>query len=164
MIDNCDYCIYCNNKCCMLYCKKVYTRFGPWNKHTSKTAGICVVDKENRSLLVVRSSTNKWSFPKGMVEKDETLTAAAVRELREETGINIDSNRLLKTPIYKDNNSIYFMLFIDKYEKNIILTNYPEITAIGWVNIDCLKNSTIFKRFTITTKKIVNKFMKIKKL
>ncbi len=56
-----------------------------------KQAGAIVVrsgKSEPRILLVTaRRNPNNWIFPKGHVESGETLKAAAVREAREEAGI-----------------------------------------------------------------------------
>jgi 8-oxo-dGTP pyrophosphatase MutT (NUDIX family) len=58
---------------------------------TFKQAGAIVVragKTEPRILLVTaRRNPNNWIFPKGHVESGETLKAAAVREAREEAGI-----------------------------------------------------------------------------
>ena len=58
---------------------------------TFKQAGAIVVragKSEPRILLVTaRRNPNNWIFPKGHVESGETLKAAAVREAREEAGI-----------------------------------------------------------------------------
>lgn len=56
-----------------------------------RQAGAIVVrsgKSEPRILLVTaRRNPNNWIFPKGHVEEGETLKAAAVREAREEAGI-----------------------------------------------------------------------------
>jgi 8-oxo-dGTP pyrophosphatase MutT (NUDIX family) len=56
-----------------------------------RQAGAIVVrsgKSEPRILLVTaRRNPNNWIFPKGHVEDGETLKAAAVREAREEAGI-----------------------------------------------------------------------------
>lgn len=41
-------------------------------------------------LIRPRDSTN-WALPKGHIEKDESIEAAAVREVREETGLEVGS-------------------------------------------------------------------------
>jgi len=49
-----------------------------------------VVVREGRILLVQEARgpyAGTWSFPKGVVEPGETADAAALRELREETGL-----------------------------------------------------------------------------
>jgi ADP-ribose pyrophosphatase YjhB (NUDIX family) len=47
--------------------------------------------KDDKILLVYRSAKilhqpNKWSLPGGYIDRDETISQAALRELREETG------------------------------------------------------------------------------
>ncbi len=44
-----------------------------------------------RLFLVLHYPAGHWDFPKGAVEKGETLEQAAKREIFEETGIRIDS-------------------------------------------------------------------------
>jgi 8-oxo-dGTP pyrophosphatase MutT (NUDIX family) len=50
------------------------------------SAGAVVID-EGRCLLIRRG--REWAFPKGHLERDEAPEAAACREVREETGIDI---------------------------------------------------------------------------
>jgi len=49
-------------------------------------AGGVVLDKENRLLGIKRFG--KWDLPKGKVEKGEVFRLAAMREVKEETGID----------------------------------------------------------------------------
>lgn len=55
-------------------------------------------DDGPRFLLVRTKGGDKWTFPKGHKEKNESLAEAAVREAREEAGIEgkIDGKRLAK--------------------------------------------------------------------
>ncbi|HKP87272.1 MAG TPA: NUDIX hydrolase [Blastocatellia bacterium] len=52
-------------------------------------AGGVVVDREGalRVLLVHRPKYDDWSFPKGKLDPGETVEGAALREVREETGL-----------------------------------------------------------------------------
>src|SRR6476659_1391891 len=48
-----------------------------------------VVLRKGRVLLVHRPAYDDWSFPKGKLDRGETATAAAVREVAEETGLRV---------------------------------------------------------------------------
>lgn len=54
-----------------------------------KNVGIVVFNHENKVLMCARAdkASNCWQFPQGGIEKGETIKQAALRELREETGI-----------------------------------------------------------------------------
>jgi 8-oxo-dGTP pyrophosphatase MutT (NUDIX family) len=39
------------------------------------------------SILMIVDRVGRWSFPKGLVQRDETPDAAALREIAEETGV-----------------------------------------------------------------------------
>ena len=51
-------------------------------------------------LLVHRPKYDDWSFPKGKQERDEHITATAVREVLEETGVEIRLARPLRPQLY----------------------------------------------------------------
>jgi 8-oxo-dGTP pyrophosphatase MutT (NUDIX family) len=51
------------------------------------TCGTLVVDDAARLLLCHVTGTHAWDIPKGVLDPGESPLAAAVRELREETGL-----------------------------------------------------------------------------
>jgi ADP-ribose pyrophosphatase YjhB (NUDIX family) len=60
--------------------------------------GTIISDDRNRVVLVRRAiepGYGKWVFPGGYVDRGEELTAAAVREAREETGLDVRLDRLI---------------------------------------------------------------------
>lgn len=63
-----------------------------------KSAGGMVVSPEGKCLLIHREGC--WDLPKGMVEPGETLAAAALREVQEETGIPKAAIQRLLTKTY----------------------------------------------------------------
>jgi len=53
------------------------------------SAGGIVVkgEKENLQILLIKDRFGHWTWPKGHIEKGETPGQAALREIREETGL-----------------------------------------------------------------------------
>lgn len=55
-----------------------------------------------RVLLIERSDTRTWAVPGGKLDKRETFLAAGVRELAEETGIEVDPASCYPVDIHDD--------------------------------------------------------------
>lgn len=52
-------------------------------------AGAAVFDDDGRILLLKRADNRKWGVPAGAVEPNESAAEAAVRETKEETGLDV---------------------------------------------------------------------------
>jgi 8-oxo-dGTP diphosphatase len=64
-------------------------------------AGAVVVRRSGSEVLLVhRPKYDDWSFPKGKQDPGEHVTATAVREVREETGLDIVLGRPLPPQLY----------------------------------------------------------------
>ena len=61
-------------------------------KPTSRkpSASVLVRNSAGDVLLLRRADTGRWTIPTGGLKKNETLTECAVRECREETGLDIE--------------------------------------------------------------------------
>jgi ADP-ribose pyrophosphatase YjhB (NUDIX family) len=60
------------------------------------SAAACIRDTVGRILLVRRSDgDNLWGFPGGGMEPGERLAEAVVREVREETGLEVEPTTLI---------------------------------------------------------------------
>ena len=58
-------------------------------------AAVIIRNEEGKILLQERTDRNKWGLPGGCQELGENLRQTAVREAYEETGIELDSNKLV---------------------------------------------------------------------
>ena len=54
-----------------------------------------IFDEQNRILYQLRSEDGTWSLPAGAIDPDETPAQAVVREVAEETGLEVSVERLL---------------------------------------------------------------------
>jgi ADP-ribose pyrophosphatase YjhB (NUDIX family) len=65
--------------------------------------GTIITDDQRRVVLVKRAiepGYGKWVFPGGYVDRGEEVRAAAVREAREETGLDVKLDRLINIYSY----------------------------------------------------------------
>ncbi len=73
--------------------------FGPYKADASTRVkvgvGIILRDSEGRLLLEKRGDCGLWGFCGGKVEPGESVTESAVREVREETGLEIRITRFV---------------------------------------------------------------------
>lgn len=67
-------------------------------------AGGCIFNKNGEVLLQKRADCNKWGFPGGAIELNETPEMAAKREVKEETGLVVEVDNLIG--IYTDSDVI----------------------------------------------------------
>lgn len=75
------------------YIKKVRTKFGH-DELIVNYAGCIIFDEQNRLLLQKRSDCEQWGFLGGMVEFGESVEEAAIREVKEESGLDVEITSL----------------------------------------------------------------------
>ena len=56
--------------------------------HFVSVAGLVTNDKNE--ILLIKSPKRGWEYPGGMIEPGETFQDALIREVKEETGINVE--------------------------------------------------------------------------
>ena len=68
-------------------------------------AGGCIFNEKGEVLLQRRGDSNKWGFPGGAIELGETPQIAAMREVKEETGLDVEVGDIIG--IYTDSDIEY---------------------------------------------------------
>ena len=71
-----------------------------------KVAAAVLVSDGPRLLMVKRGvepAMNRWAFPSGYVDRGEIVERAAVREVKEETGLDIELDRFIGLYSLQDN-------------------------------------------------------------
>lgn len=96
-------------------------------------AHVLVVDGEGR-ILVVRSTYMGpgWMLPGGRVERGETPQAAAERETREETGIEVVADRLLLVEACRPKDVSF--VFGGRVVAGALDPQLGEISEVGWLS------------------------------
>ena len=89
-------------------------------------------------LLIKHVNSGHWSFPKGHVEAGETEEETALREIKEETGIDviIDSTfRETVTDFPRKDTQKVVVYFLAKAKNFEYVPQEEEIAQIKWVDI-----------------------------
>ena len=98
-------------------------------------AGGCVFNRKGEVLLQRRADSNKWGFPGGAIELGETPQMAAVRELKEETGLDVEVSGLIG--IYTE----FDMEYPNGDKAQSIMVAF-ELTVVGG-ELSCDKDETV---------------------
>ena len=96
-----------------------------------------LIDNQIRYLLI-RDFNGNYGFPKGHLEQGETLEQAAIREIKEETGIDIKLDTSFKEelnyimPNGKNKTSIYFVGYYEDQKPVKQLEEVEEIFLLSY--------------------------------
>lgn len=151
---------WCKNRCCCIKtCNKLFIK-KKFNRHNNKS-GVFLYDPKKNKLLLIQSRGNLWGPPKGTVCKNESSKVCAVREVEEETGLNISINDLEKN-IHIKSNVVYFYKEIPECDVNLSLCTDNDVTGITWINVECLKSMIQNQNIKLTKhcKIVMKKFIK----
>ena len=132
-------------------------------KH-EKSCGTIIFD--NEKVLLVKQNLGHWSFPKGHVEKNENEFETAIRETKEETGLDVEiiNDEKFRTK-YSPEEGIMkdVIFFIAKVDGGAVQRQVEEIAEVKWVPIKEAKDIITFD----TDKEILEKsykcYLKMKK-
>lgn len=120
-------------------------------KRSHRKAGIFITDEEGR-ILLVQSKGNFWGCPKGTMKLTESSAECAVREVKEETGLNISLEKLNDAPRYDiyRNKSTYYSIKMPHQEVEV-QNHIPENDAngIGWIRPECLRKMVFEQELAI---------------
>ena len=88
-----------------------------------RAAGLYVIDKNTNKVIIIRSTSGNYGFPKGHIEKeDKSILDTAIRETKEEIGIKVKKSEILENKQF-----IADFYFFRKKTKN------PKERPLGWI-------------------------------
>ena len=123
-----------------------------------KSCGAIVINKNNK-ILLVHHNVGHWDFPKGHVEEGETEEQTAIREVKEETNIDIIiNNKYRYTTSYSPKENVmkevvYFLAQnIDEDKK----PQLEEVSEVKWFTLEEAMNTITYEN----SKEILNKLKK----
>ncbi|MDY6876565.1 MAG: NUDIX domain-containing protein [Chloroflexota bacterium] len=106
----------------------------------TQSSSVVVFNDKQEILLVLREDARVWALPAGGLESSETFEQAAIREVREETGYNIELERLVGKywrPQYPKGGD-RMQVFVGKAISGDISEHDWESIAVRWFPLDAL--------------------------
>lgn len=100
---------------------------------------VCV-KKDNKILMVQenrREKKGKWNMPAGKLEENEDIISACTREVKEETGVDVEIKNLifLEEKVSSVGN-LLILYFLGEYKSGNISFDSEEIANVKWMTID----------------------------
>lgn len=106
----------------------------------------CVVEKENKILMVQEGLDfcyGQWNYPAGHVDEFENITDAAIREVKEETGLDVRLKGVLpicETELRGETHII--VRFVAEVIGGQIQYDTNEILDVKWLDIEEIRSMT----------------------
>lgn len=102
-----------------------------------------VINSENKILLEKRKDDDSWCLPGGWCETGLTASENIIKELKEETGYNVEIDRFYKlfcrTPSPQFNTTSYHLVYICSIHDGFLKVSH-ESEDIAWLKIEEVKN------------------------
>ena len=102
-----------------------------------KSCGCLVVNQGK--VLMIQHNEGHWDFPKGHVENNETEVQTAIREVKEETNIDVDvkqSNRYTIEYSPKEGVLKEVVYFIATNKSDVCIPQESEVQKVEWVGFN----------------------------
>ena len=104
-----------------------------------------IIEKDGKILMVKekkRKCYGKWNIPAGHLEPNETIIEGAVREIKEETGCDVEATgiAILANRVMQDD-VLVEIIFSTKLIKEKIKINPEEILDVKWIDKEDVLNN-----------------------
>lgn len=118
----------------------------------------CIIIKNNKALLIYEKIGKFWGFPKGHMEEGESEIQTALREVKEEVGLDVKIDESKKYVInYTINNEIEktTILYIATPLNENIEIQESEIENIKWCDFDEVLDVLTYDNWKEMFKKVI---------
>ena len=103
-------------------------------RHSVSVAAVIVRD-DGRILMIQRRDNSKWEPPGGVLELEESITDGVRREVREETGLEVEPEAL--TGVYKNMaRGIVALVFRARVTGGALVMATDETRQLSWLTAD----------------------------
>ena len=128
------------------------------NLKKEKSCG-CIIVKNEKVLLVYEKNRNFWGFPKGHMEDGENEIETALREVKEEVGIDVEidiEKRYTLNYIIRNEIDKTTVLYIAKPKNENFVLQEDEIENAKWCSYDEALDILTFDNWKEMFRKVVD--------
>ena len=120
----------------------------------------CIIIENNKVLLVYEKNGNFWGFPKGHMEKGENEIETALREVKEEVGLDVEiidkEKRYILNYIIRDEIDKTTVLYLAMPKNKEIVMQESEIEKVKWCDFEEALETLTFDNSKEVFKKVIN--------
>ena len=119
----------------------------------------CIIIKNKKVLLVYEKNRNFWGFPKGHMEDGENEIETALREVKEEVGLDVEidkERRYTLNYVIRDEIDKTTVLYIAKAKNDEIIMQENEIENIRWCDFEEALNILTFDNWKEMFKNVID--------
>lgn len=142
---------------------------------THVCASVILIEPEDKKILLVHhKKLNKWVQPGGHIEEHEDPEQAAIREVKEETGLDIEllgerfpTEQDFIRPLgiqrtVKENGDVYISIIYPgiPLERKLVELNWEESNSIGWFTREELDHINIFDDILVSYDYVIEHYFK----
>lgn len=103
-------------------------------RHSVSVTGVVIHPEDGRVLMIQRVDDARWVPPGGVLELNETPEKCVVREVREETGVDVTAERLIG--VYKNMVLGVVSLAMRCHPTGGEPRSTPEASTAAWLSVE----------------------------
>lgn len=142
---------------------------------THVCASVILIEPEEKKILLVHhKKLNKWVQPGGHIEQNEDPERAAIREVKEETGLDIKllgerfpTEQDFIRPLgiqrtVKENGDVYISIIYPGIPvvRKLVELNWEESNSIGWFTRKELNDINVFDDILVSYDYVIKHYFK----
>lgn len=120
--------------------------FASLPQRLAAASAICLHPSSGELLCVFDNFKQRWTLPGGVVDKHESPEEGAIRECREEAGVEVTATGLAGLFSHTDPDRLHFLYFCDALGRDIDhpVTAHPhEIDEVAWLPLAVAKEQLL---------------------
>lgn len=116
----------------------------------TELTNMCMVYDKDGNILVQDRASNAWggvTFPGGHIEKGESFVGSVIREIKEETGLDIKNPKICGVKQWYVKRNVRYLVFFYKTNEYSGTLKSSEEGNVFWIRRDELKNYKLASDF-----------------